>query len=355
MINEKVEDMKILNSYREELKKEPVLKDLFLELTTRCNERCLHCGSYCGEKNETELSVEQYKKFLDDVKRNFDINKFLLCITGGEPLIRKDFFCIMDYANSLGYNWGMTSNGILIDKNVAEKLAFVGMKTISISIDGLEKTHDSFRQTPGGYNKAMAGIQNLIDVGKFKHIQITTVVTHQNIVELDELFNIIKDINIDSWRVVNMEPMGRAKDHPELLLTKEDYIKLFNFIKNKRLAGYPVEYGCSHYLGLEFEHEIRNWYFLCSAGTGVASITTTGDIVSCLDIERRPEFIQGNIFNDNFKDVWYNKFKEFRRDLSDNCYMCQKCNEKDRCHGDSFHSWNFDENRPNLCFKDILF
>lgn len=355
MTNKKINDMKILADYREQVKKSPILKDLFLELTTRCNERCLHCGSYCGEVQNNELTLEQYKTFLDQIKEDFDIDDFMICITGGEPLLRKDFFCIMDYVNKLGFNWGMTSNGTLITPEIAEKLALVGMKTISISIDGLEETHDAFRQTFGGYKKAMQGIQNLINVGKFQHIQVTTVVTHQNIGELDQLFEIFDKIDINSWRVINIEPMGRANRHPELLLTKEDYKYLMEFIKNKRINGEPIEYGCSHYLGEVYEHEIRDWYFFCAAGLYVASITTSGDIIACLDIERRPEFIQGNILKDRFKDVWYNKFKEFRIDLSDNCTQCQQCSEKDRCHGDSFHSWNFEENRPNLCFKDILF
>ena len=354
-VNIKNEHMKQLAEYRETLKKEPILKNLFLELTTRCNERCLHCGSYCGEIQNNELTLDQYKTFLDQIKEDFGTENKMLCITGGEPLLRQDFFDIMGYAHQLGFRWGMTSNGTLITSEVAQKLADVGMGTISISIDGLEETHDAFRQTPNGYKKAMQGIQNLIDIGKFKHIQVTTVVTHKNITELDDLFDIFDKMDIDSWRVINIEPMGRANRHSDLLLTVSDYKYLMNFIRNKRINGEPVEYGCSHYLGGEYEHEIRDWYFLCAAGLYVASITTNGDIIACLDIERRPELIQGNILKDRFKDVWFNKFKEFRVDLSDRCDTCRNCSEKDRCHGDSFHSWNFKENKPNLCFKDILF
>lgn len=354
-VNIKNEHMKQLAEYRETLKKEPILKNLFLELTTRCNERCLHCGSYCGEVQNNELTLDQYKTFLDQIKEDFGTEDKMLCITGGEPLLRQDFFDIMGYAHQLGFRWGMTSNGTLITPEVAQKLADVGMGTISISIDGLEETHDAFRQTPNGYKKAMQGIQNLIDIGKFKHIQVTTVVTHKNITELDDLFDIFDKMDIDSWRVINIEPMGRANRHSDLLLTVSDYKYLMNFIRNKRINGEPVEYGCSHYLGGEYEHEIRDWYFLCAAGLYVASITTNGDIIACLDIERRPELIQGNILKDRFKDVWFNKFKEFRVDLSDRCDTCKNCSEKDRCHGDSFHSWNFKENKPNLCFKDILF
>ena len=354
-VDTKYKHMEQLAEYREGLKKKPLLKNLFLELTLKCNEHCLHCGSYCGDVKSEELTLEQYKTFLDEVKADFGTKGYMLCITGGEPLLRKDFFEIMGYAHMLGFKWGMTSNGTLITPEVANKLYEAGMSTISISIDGLEETHDAFRQTKGGYRKAMEGIQNLIDVGKFKTIQVTTVVTHQNIGELDRLYEIFDKMDIDSWRVINIELMGRAKLHPELILIKEDYQYMMEFIRNKRMNEEPVEYGCSHYLGAEYEHEIRDWYFICSAGLYVASITANGDIIACLDIERRPELVQGNILKDRFKDVWENKFKEFRIDLSDKCSKCRSCSEKDRCHGDSYHSWDFEKNEPILCFKDILF
>ncbi len=201
----------------------------------------------------------------------------------------------------------------------------------------------------------MQGIESLLRVGGFKHIQATTVVTHQNIGELDELFSIFDKMDIDSWRVINIEPMGRAKKYPELLLTKDDYRTLFEFIRNKRIAGEPVCYGCSHYLGMEYEREVRDWYYHCTAGTYIASIMANGDITACLDIERRPEFIQGNILRDRFKDVWENGFAVFRRDLADENETCRTCPDKDFCHGDSYHSWDFDRHEPLACMKGILF
>ena len=342
-------------NYREELFKNPQLRQLFLELTLRCNEKCLHCGSSCGDVKSEELSPEQYKTFLTQIKEDFGTQDKMLCITGGEPLLRSDFFDIMSGANELGFNWGMTSNATLIDDSVAKELYNCGMKTISVSIDGLEDTHDAFRRTPGGYKKAMNGIESLIKVGKFKHVQVTTVVTHKNIGQLDELFSIFNEMDLDSWRVINIDPIGRAKQYPDLLLTNEDYVRMFEFIRTKRMMGEPVTYGCSHYLGMEYEREVRDWYFLCTAGTYIASIMANGDITACLDIERRPEFIQGNILKDRFKDVWENKFKEFRRDLSDTCEKCKNCSEANFCHGDAFHTWDFDANTPQVCFKDILF
>lgn len=352
----KKQNLEKLAEYRDTLLKKPVLRHLFLELTLRCNQFCIHCGSRCGEhENPPELTLGQYKKILDDIKRDFDISKFQLNITGGEPMLRRDFFDIMEYANKLGYLWGMTSNASLITDETARRLYECGMKTISVSIDGLRDTHDSLRGKKGAYDSAMRGIEALCKVGKFQNVQVTTVINHSNICELDALFDIMTSIDIDSWRVINIEPMGRACDHPELVLTKEEYKYLFDYIRNKRLEGYPVEYGCSHYLGLEYERTVRDWYFICTAGIYTASIMANGNIVSCLDIERRPELVQGNILTDNFKDVWENRFEVFRQNLSDKNEKCRKCEHARYCNGGAHHSWDYDRDEPIVCFKDILF
>lgn len=351
----KMKHLRAMADYRRELTQKPQLRNLFLELTLRCNERCLHCGSSCGEAIGEELTAEQYKRLLDEVKEDLGTERKMLCITGGEPLLRKDFFEIMGYARELGFSWGMTSNGTLIDRAAARRLRETGMRTISVSIDGLEATHDAFRQTPGGWRRAMEGIENLLAEGGFKHVQVTTVVTHKNIDELDELFEIFDKMDIDSWRVIGIEPIGRALRYPELLLTDGDQRRLMEFIRNKRMAGEPVCYGCSHYLGLGYEHEVRDWYFLCTAGLQTASITAGGDIIACLDIERRPEFVQGNILRDRFSEVWLNRFQPFRREHWKDCEECAGCEHREFCRADAFHSRDHATGKPMVCFKGVLF
>ena len=115
-----------------------------------------------------------------------------------------------------------------------------------------------------------------------------------------------------------------------------------------------VSYGCSHFLGEEIEREVRKWYFLCNAGVYVASVMYNGDITACLDIERRPELVQGNIRKDNFRKIWDEKFEIYRTDWR-KTGKCADCEYYRFCAGDAFHSWNFDEMEPNLCFKGILF
>ncbi|MCR4871775.1 MAG: radical SAM protein [Atopobiaceae bacterium] len=344
-----------LADYTRKLYREPELRKLFFELTLQCNERCFHCGSSCTAQRGDELAREDWLRIIDEVKADFDITRMQLCVTGGEPLLNRDIFDIMGYAHGQGFRWGMTSNATLITPAVARRLADAGMGTISVSIDGLRDTHDKLRGFAGGYDRAMAGIQNLIDVGAFRNVQVTTVVNHENIAQLDALFEIMDGLDIDSWRVINLEPIGRALLRPDLMLTCEDYVRLFDFIRKKRQDGYPLEYGCSHYLGLEYEAEVREWYWLCNAGVYTASIMSNGDIAACLDIERRPETIQGNIRTDRLRDVWDNRFELFRHDLSDLNDGCRSCEHARFCRGDAHHSWDYDGNRPMVCLKGTLF
>ena len=356
-LSTKLEHMEQLAEYRENtLRKSPELRSLFIELTGKCNENCRHCGSNCGDYEEQNpLSTQEIMDFLDQIKRDFDISKLRLCITGGEPLLRKDFFEIMNYAHSQGFIWGMTSNGTLIDDEVAEKLYLAGMRTISISLDGLKEYHEWFRRRRGSYDRTVRGIRALVDHGNFMHIQVTTVVTHRNIGDLEAMYEEFSALGIRSWRVINIEPIGRAKEQPDLLLSAKEYKHLFAFIRKMRFKGkMEVSYGCSHYLGPEYEREVRKWYFLCNAGVYVGSVMYNGDITACLDIERRPELVQGNIRKDRFKTVWENKFEIYRTDFR-KTGPCRNCEHYRFCAGDAYHSWNFDEMKTNLCLKGVLF
>lgn len=350
----KEKNLDTLAEYRSKLRKEPKLRQLFLELTLKCNEHCFHCGSGCHAQMPDGLPLEQYKKLLDEVKEKFG-TKVLIALTGGEPLLYPDFFALAEYIQTLGFSWGMTSNATLITKEVAQRLKECGMRSISVSIDGVEETHDRYRKMKRGYALAMQGLQNLIDVGGFVSIMVTTVVNHENIKELDELFDVFNDMDINEWRLTGLEPIGRAMEAKELHLTPEDYRTLMEFIRDKREQKLPVEYACSHFVGIEYEAEVRDWYFLCNAGIYVAGIMVNGDVGACLDVPRNEQTIQGNILRDSFTDIWNNRFELYRTPLSERNERCKNCPQKKWCEGDSYHSWDYDKNEPKVCLRDVLF
>lgn len=338
------------------LSQKPELFNLFWETTLRCNAKCKHCGSRAGENInlQEELSTEEIKNAFQSIANKYDASKILISVTGGEPLIRQDLFEVMKFANQLGYHWGMTTNGILINDVVISKMKEAGMTTISISLDGLEQSHDAFRGVKS-FGKIIENVKKLKEAKFLNYLQITTVVNKSNINELEEMYQKMAELGIDSWRILNMDPIGRAEDNQELALDKEDYIHLIKFIQEKRKkSNFDVTYGCTHFLGMKFENEVRNFSFFCMSGFTVGSILYNGDIYVCPSVERRKELIQGNIRTDDFVDVWENKFKWFRNLDKFKCKECENCKDWKYCRGDSLDTWDFNNNRPKLCLTKIL-
>lgn len=350
-------EMEIVHEERKNLYKHPQLRHLFLEVTSRCNARCEHCGSRCdGNEQGEEISQELLKKTLKEVAECYNPKKVFLNVTGGEPLMRKDLFEILEYAVSLGFSWGMTSNGMLINESMVKKLEKAKMETVSISIDGLAKNHEQLRKVPNCYDKILKGIDMMLKSPVIKIVQVTTVANKRNIHELEDLYQLLLSHGVKYWRVVNCDPIGRANDNSDLFLDLDDYKYLFKFIEEKSKEGKmkEVTYGCSHYLGLNAEKKLRKNYFICMTGLYVGSILSNGDIFVCPNVPRRKELIQGNIKKDSFVDVWETKFKCFRNEDRTSNSKCRRCKHWNYCGGDSFHTWNFDENKPNICLKPIF-
>ena len=358
-IEKKINEVEMLKvrDRRRKLYKNPRLAHLFLEVTSRCNARCEHCGSRCdGHEQGEEIDAKYLKATLKEISERYNAKDVFLNVTGGEPLMRKDIFDILEYAVSLGFRWGMTSNGMLINEEMVKKLEKAKMSTVSISIDGLEKTHEMFRKVPKSYKKILHGIKLMQESPVIKVVQVTTVVNKHNIDELEDLYQLLLDNGIKYWRIVNCDPIGRAIDNNHILLDKDDYKRLFNFILEKQKEGKmkDVTYGCSHYVGLDLEHKVRDYYFICLTGIMVGSILSNGDIYVCPNVPRKKELIQGNIKTDSFVDVWENKYEFFRNEDRCSCDTCKNCSHWNYCGGDSMHTWNFEENRPNICLKEVF-
>lgn len=376
--------------HRDCLKQSPHLRWLFFEITDRCNLRCRHCGSSCTAEGQM-LTIDDIKRTLASVrgKKSYSsvhVGKPIIpvqddsayyslqdsqphyviqgdlptvCLTGGEPMMHPDFFEITGLVREMGFNWGMTTNATLIDDAAAENLKQAGMSTVSVSLDGMEEAHDALRQKSGAWRLALRGLESLQKAGFSP--QVTTVLHQGNFEDLDPLYSLLRGMGITSWRPINVEPIGRACESADMLLTPDQFRYLLSYIREKRFAphdpdspGDPMEvtFGCSHYLGLDYERMVRDHYFLCGAGILTASVRSNGDICACLDIENRPELVQGNVREDDFMEVWLDRFEIFRGDRTAKSQKCVECPERFICGGDSTHTWDFTKNEPLLCCRD---
>jgi len=332
------------------------LKYLFWECTLNCNFKCKHCGSSAGNKIfKNEVSQTLVKKVFTQIAQKLDPKQILIAVTGGEPLLCPHLFTVMKHASKLGFPWGIVTNGSLVTPTVVTKMKRAGMGSASVSIDGLDSTHDEFRQFPGSYQKAIRAIKLLAKANFLEELQITTVVHRQNIHQLQQMYQAFSKLNINSWRVVNIDPIGRAKTIHNLLLDSKQLKHLLDFIKTKRkISKFEVTYSCSGFLGPKYEGQTRSNFFYCSTGINTASILHNGDIFVCPNVPRLPRLVQGNIKKDNFLKVWDKKFKIFRRPDRTACKDCLSCQYWQFCQGSSFHLWDFDKKKPQLCHLRAL-
>lgn len=340
--------------HRDFIREKHELKYLFWECTINCNFKCKHCGSNAGGEHIPEvISTEIIKNAFLNVSKNFDANKITIAVTGGEPLLRTDLFEVMEYASSLGFKWGMVTNGFIVDEATVIKAKKAKMRTVDISVDGLNEIHDNFRNQQGAYAKAINAFKLFEKENFLKPLRFTTTVHKDNLYQLEEMFDTFKKLGLKDWRIISVDPIGRANT-TDILLSKDDLTKLVAFIKEKRNTNpeMNITYGCAHYLGDEYEDEVRNNFFYCPTGISIASVLHNGDIFVCPNVPREKHLIQGNIKRDSFSKIWNNKFDIFRDKNRTACNKCKKCSHWEKCLGDSFHSWDFKNNKPKVCFID---
>ena len=346
--------MKLANMARLALMRRPKLKSLYWECTLRCNAKCKHCFSNADGGNQpAELTTFEIKDQLRKIAQRYRVNDIAFSVLGGEPLLRKDIFDVMGYAHALGYSWGMATNGTLIDSKAIQLMKETGMTTIAISLDGVRETHDNFRGVSGCYDKALESTRMLADAGFLDQIQITTVFSKENLNQMQEIYETIKSSGANLWQIVSVEPVGRASQNKDLLLDISDYKILFDFIKKiRKERKLRVAYGHSHFLEIDYEFDVRDNCFTCQTGIAVAGILHNGDVFACPSVPRLPHLIQGNIRERDFCDIWENEFKLFRDENRTSCLKCKECEDWQFCYGGSFHTWNHEENKQNVCLKE---
>ncbi len=334
---------------RRNLKELHPLQQLFWESTLRCNVHCLHCGSDCIASVETpDMPAADFLHVIDtEITPHVDPHKVLVIISGGEPLMRKDLADIGRALKSRGYPWGMVTNGLALTEQRFHELVAAGLRSITVSLDGLEQDHIWLRQHPLAFEGATRAIKLIIDHNtstpslggrggeRLLSFDVVTCVNRRAIGHLPAIREYIWSLGVRDWRVFGIDPMGRAADNPELLLTDDEFRYLMDYIASEREAGRHVSYSCEGFLGT-YEGRVRDHLYQCAAGISVASILIDGSISACTSI--RGKYYQGNIYKDSFWDVWENGFRNYRdRSWMRRTEPCRDCKAWTFCEGNGMH------------------
>jgi radical SAM enzyme (rSAM/lipoprotein system) len=318
------------------------LKQLFWESTLRCNMKCRHCGSDCKvSAQHPDMPFGDFRKVLERIRENYDPHKIMVIISGGEPLMRKDIVQCGRAIYDMEFPWSMVSNGRLMTPEMIDSLLGAGLHSATISLDGFEAEHNWMRGVPDAFSNASRAIGILAKEPSIK-FDVVTCVNNRNYDSLGQFKEYLISLGLKSWRLFTVFPVGRAAQDPELQLGSERFRGLMEFIKQTRKEGrISASYGCEGFLG-EYEGEVRDHLYTCQAGLTIGSVLIDGSISACSSI--RSDYHQGNIYKDDFIDVWENRFGPYR----DRSWMkkgeCVDCKWFRYCEGNGMHLRDDDGN-----------
>ena len=295
------------------------------ELTYACNLQCVHCLSSSGRRDPRELSTAEAKRVLDELR---DLQVFYINIGGGEPMVRRDFFELVEYSVDNGIGVKFSTNGAFIDDEKARRLAAMDYLDIQISLDGVDAATNDAVRGAGSYDMARRAMDNLA-AANFGPFKISVVVTRQNVPQLDA-FKSLADSYGAQLRVTRLRPSGRGVDswdhlHPTNAQQREIYQWLM-------ANGENVLTGDS-FFHLNALGDPLPGLNMCGAGRVVCLIDPVGDVYACPFVIH-DEFLAGNVRDPGgFGQVWKHSelFTSLREPQS--AGACVSCGSYDSCQG----------------------
>ena len=312
------------------------LQQLFWECTLRCNLHCLHCGSDCKMEGLTpDMPSEDFLKVVDEqVTPHVNPHEVMIIFSGGEPLMRKDIEDVGKELYRREYPWGMVTNGMLLTEERFGRLCASGLRSMTVSVDGMEDDHNWMRGHGSSFRYAMRAVRLLANQSQVVW-DVVTCVNRRNIDHLAELKDMLYEAGVRDWRLFTIFPAGRAKEHPDLQIPDVRFRELMDFIIACRKEGkVHANFACEGFLG-EYEGKVRDHLYHCAAGISVASILIDGSISACTSI--RGKYYQGNIYKDPFWEVWENRFEQYRHRDWMRKDSCADCKMFRYCEGGGMH------------------
>ncbi|MCX4129614.1 putative heme d1 biosynthesis radical SAM protein NirJ1 [Megamonas funiformis] len=319
--------------------------------TRTCNLKCRHCYmSSDAKKYQNELTTAEAKQFIDDLA---DFNVPVLLFSGGEPLIRPDFFELADYAAKKGVRPTLSTNGTLITPEVARKIKDIGVGYVGISLDGLREVNDKFRGKAGAFEAAMNGIKNCVAVDQRVGLRFT--INHHNIQELENIFDFIEEENINRVCFYHLVYSGRGNQMMDEDVTAEESRRAMDIIirrtRDFEKRGLKKEIltvdnhcdGVYMYLKAlqegkdELAQQIKKYIAMNGgnrSGMAFAEVDPLGYV-------HPDQFTQhhtfGNVRERKFGDIWQDTTNPIMAGLKDRKPLlkgrCSKCKFLDNCNG----------------------
>lgn len=333
------------------------------EMTRACNLACVHCrAGACADAAPHELDTDEGRRLIDGIA---EVDKPILIMTGGEPLLRPDFFELAEYGRHKGLRCVLATNGVMVDADMASRIAHAGFPRVSVSIDGPDaSSHDGFRGVPGAFNASLAGIAALRDAGV--PVQVNTTVTRRNRGRLPDIMKLAEELGAVAFHVFLLVPTGRAKSMSGEEMNPQEYEEtLKEFYRLGLSSAMETKATCApqYYRILRQEAgkdglEVTEDRFGlnartrgCLGGLSFAFVSSSGDVQPCgyFDVKA------GNVRESPFPEIWrdaglFTRLRDFRR-LEGKCGKCDYLRFCGGCRARAYeHTGNYMAEEPYCAY-----
>ena len=270
------------------------------ELTTLCNLRCAHCGSRAGIKNKNQLSLEKCFSVADELA---EIGCESVCLIGGEVTLFHGWDLILDRLTDKGVRTNIITNGYNITTEIFERIKNSKIRTVCVSVDGMEKNHNEIR----GRQDCFSQLKNFIDrinSETDKYITAVTTLTKTNIDDIEELSVFLAENNVKIWQLQICSPFGNARDNIEIAPGKDDISKIARIYRKLPQSPMTIRLAdnIGYYIGDSNEGVVQEFRG-CAAGICLIGIDTDGNVRGCESL-KDDRFIEGNLRTQTLKDIW---------------------------------------------------
>ena len=298
------------------------------ELTYACNLACVHCLSSSGRRDPDELTTAEARALVDQLAA---LQVFYVNIGGGEPMLRRDFFEIVEYSVERRVGVKFSTNGTFLDADAARRLASMPDLDVQISLDGMDPATNDAVRGDGSWAAARAAMDHLAaaDFGEFK---ISIVCTRHNVDQLDDYKAMADDYGAQ-LRITRLRPSGRGVDsYRDLRLTLDQQRQVFRWILDHPDVLTGDSFFHLNALGSGTGESLPGLN-MCGAGRVVCLIDPVGDVYACPFVIH-DEFLAGNVRGEGgFAGVWREStlFAQLREPGS--AGACGSCGSYDACQG----------------------
>ncbi len=270
------------------------------EITFACNMRCIHCGTSAGKRRPDELTTDEALGLIDELA---GLGTRTLTLSGGEPLMRRDWRDLARRVKHRGMLLHMVTNGYLVTAEIADDMARLEFDHVGVSFDGTEPTHNYIRQRDDSHAHALQAMDHMREKGV--RFCAVSQVSNLNLGELDAMHDTLVQHGCEVWRIQMTTATGRMREQANAVLSLDNYPRLIDKLFELKARGdIRVDvgenigyYGCK---GTALNEGMP--YYGCYAGTRIAGVESNGDVKGCLSMPE--QFVEGNLRSSSFTAIW---------------------------------------------------